>query len=176
MAKRFTDAQKQAALADLKDGMTLEQTSKKHKCSTASLMQWKKTLGASAKAAVKRIPAKNVSSSAIPSAQADRLLELEDENKFLKDENQSLRSLMLDGYIANEPHPKLRQIAKTLRAAGSNQVQRIMEIILIVEAEAPASSESLERPESGLASNGSNGLPRHPSGTVKLRRKADMEA
>lgn len=45
IAKRFTDAQKQAALADLKDGMTLEQTSKKHRCSTASLMQWKKTLG-----------------------------------------------------------------------------------------------------------------------------------
>jgi hypothetical protein len=28
MAKRFTDAQKQAALADLGDGMTLEQASK----------------------------------------------------------------------------------------------------------------------------------------------------
>ena len=95
---------------------------------------------------------------------------------FLKDENQTLRSLMLDGYIAKEPHPKLRQIAQTLRDAGSNQLQRILEIILVVEVEAPASSESLERPESALASNGSNGLPRHSSGTVKLRRKADMEA
>ena len=56
MAKRFTYVEKQAALADLKNGMTLEQTSKKHKCSTASLMQWKKTLGASAKAAAKRTP------------------------------------------------------------------------------------------------------------------------
>ena len=53
MAKRFNEAAKQAALADLKDGMTLEQASKKHKCSTASLMQWKKTLG-SAKAATQR--------------------------------------------------------------------------------------------------------------------------
>jgi Transposase len=176
MAKRFTDAQKQAALADLKDGMTLEQASKKHKCSANSLIQWKKTLGASAKASVKRTPAKNVSSSEIPSAQANRLMDLEDENKFLKDENQSLRSLMLDGYIAKEQHPKLRRIAQTLRDAGSNQLQRIMEIILVVEVEAPVSSESLDRPESAVASNGSNGLPRHPSGTIKLRRKADIEA
>jgi hypothetical protein len=175
MAKRFTDAQKQAALADLEDGMTLEQASKKHKCSTASLMQWKKTLGASGKAAIKRTSAKKVSSTAIPSAQANRLMELEDENKFLKDENRSLRSLMLDGYIAREQHPKLRRIAQILRDAGSNQLQRIMEIILVVEAEAPASSESLD-PESAVASNGSNGLPRHPSGTIKLRRKADTEA
>jgi hypothetical protein len=50
-----------------------------------------------------------------------------------------------------------------------------MEIILVVEAEAPASSEGLD-PESAVASNGSNGLPRHPSGTIKLRRKADTEA
>jgi len=156
--------------------MTLEQASKKHKCSAASLMQWKKTFGASAKAAVKRASTKAAGSSAIQSAQANRLMELEDENRFLRDENQSLRSLMLDGYIANEPHPKLRQIAEALRDAGSNQLQRILEIILVVEVEAPASSESLDRPESGLASNGSNGLPRHPSGTVKLRRKADMEA
>jgi len=176
MAKRFTDAQKQAALADLNDGMTLEQASKKHKCSTASLMQWKKTLGASAKAAVKRTPTRTVGASAIPSAQANRLMDLEDENKFLRDENRSLRSLMLDGFIAKEPHPKLRQIAQTLRDAGSNQLQRIMEIILVVEVEAPGSSEGLDRPESAVASNGSNGLPRHPSGTIKLRRKADMEA
>jgi hypothetical protein len=175
MAKRFTDAQKQAALADLGDGMTLEQASKKHKCSTASLMQWKKTLGASAKAAVKP-PTKTAGSSATPPAHANRLMELEDENKFLKGENQSLRSLMLDGYIAKEPHPKLRQIAETLRDAGSNQLQRIMEIILVVEVDAPVTSESLERPESAVASNGSNGLPRHPSRTIKLRRKADIEA
>ena len=176
MAKRFTDAQKQAALADLKDGMTLEQAAKKHKCSANSLMQWKKTFGASAKAAVKKTRAKSGNSMAIPSAEADRLMDLEDENKFLKDENRSLRSLMLDGYIAREPHPKLRQIAQTLRDAGSNQLQRIMEIILVVEVEAPVSSGSLDRPESAVASNGSNGLPRHPSGTIKLRRKADMEA
>jgi hypothetical protein len=83
---------------------------------------------------------------------------------------------MLDGYIAREPHPKLRQIAQTLRDAGSNQLQRIMEIILVVEVEAPVSSGSFDRPESAVASNGSNGLRRHPSGTIKLRRKADMEA
>src|ERR1700761_5601145 len=176
MAKRFTDAQKQAALADLKDGMTLEQASKKHKCSANSLMQWKKTLGSRAKAAVKRTTAKSGNSMASPSAEADRLMDLEDENKFLKDENRSLRSLMLNGYIAREPHPKLRRIAQTLRDAGSNQLQHIMEIILVVEVEAPVSSGSLDRPESGVASNGSNGLPRHPSGTIKLRRKADMEA
>ena len=139
-------------------------------------MQWKKTLGASAKASDKRTPAKSGNSMAIPSAEADRLMDLEDENKFLKDENRSLRSLMLDGYIAKEPHPKLRQIAQTLRDAGSNQLQRIMEIILVVEVEAPGSSEGLDRPEAAVASNGSNGLPRHPSGTIKLRRKADMEA
>jgi hypothetical protein len=51
-----------------------------------------------------------------------------------------------------------------------------MEIILVVEVEAPGSSEGLDRPEAAVASNGSNGLPRHPSGTIKLRRKADMEA
>ena len=44
MPKRFTEAEKQAALADLKNGMTLEQAANKHKCSTASLMQWKKAL------------------------------------------------------------------------------------------------------------------------------------
>ena len=82
---------------------------------------------------------------------------------------------MLNGYIAKEPHPKLREIAQTLRDAGSNQLQRIMEIILVVEVEAPAGNGSLDRPESSLASNGSNGLPRHPSETIKLRRKADMK-
>ena len=176
MAKRFTDAQKQAALADLKDGMTLEQAAKKHKCSANSLIQWKKALGASAKAAVKRTPAKNVSSSAISSAQANRLIDLEDENKFLKDENQTLRSLMLDGYIAREQHPQLRQIAQILRDAGGNQLRRIMETILVVEVEASADNESLDRPEATVASNGSNGLPRHPSGIIKLRRKAATEA
>lgn len=54
MAKRFTEAEKQAALADLKDGLTLEQAGKKHKCSTASLMQWKRALGGNAKTAAKR--------------------------------------------------------------------------------------------------------------------------
>jgi len=137
IAKRFTDAQKQAALADLKDGMTLEQASKKHNCSAVSLMQWKKTLAASAKTAVKRTSTKRAGTSAIPSAAADQLMAVEDENKFLKAENQTLRSLMLDGYITNEPHPKLKQIAQTLRDAGSNQLQRIMEIILLVEVEAP---------------------------------------
>ena len=39
--------------------------------------------------------------------------------------------LMLDGYIAREQHPKLRRIAQTLRDAGRNQLQRIMEIILV---------------------------------------------
>lgn len=103
-------------------------------------------------------------------------MELEDENKFLKDENRSLRSLMLDGYIAKEPHPKLRQIAQTLRDAGSNQLKRIMEIILVVEVEAPASSESSHGSKAAVASNGSNGLPHHSSGSIKLKRKADIEA
>jgi hypothetical protein len=175
MAKRFTEAEKQAALADLKDGMTLEQTSKKHKCSTASLMQWKKTLGA-AKAGAKRSPAKVVGSAVVPSKQTDRVVELEDENKYLRDENQALRSLMLDGYIAREQHPKLKQIAQTLRAAGKNQLQRIMEIILVVETETPASSDRLNGSESAAESHVSNGLPRHPSGTIKLRRKAELDA
>ena len=74
-------------------------------------------------------------------------MELEDENKYLKDENQSLLGLMLDGYIAREQHPKLRQIAQTLREAGRNQLQRIMEIILVVEAGEPASSKSSDRPD-----------------------------
>ena len=175
MAKRFTEAEKQAALADLKNGMTLEQTSKKHKCSTASLMQWKKALGA-AKAGAKRSSAKVVGSAIVPSKQTDRVVELEDENKYLKDENQTLRGLMLDGYIAREQHPKLRQIAQTLRAAGKNQLQRIMEIILVVETETPANSDRLNGAESAVESHESNGLPRHPSGTIKLRRKAERDA
>jgi transposase-like protein len=175
MAKRFTEAAKQAALADLKDGMTLEQASKKHKCSTASLMQWKKTLG-SAKAAAQRTSAKVVGSAVVPSKQADRLVELEDENKYLKDENHTLRSLMLDGYIAREQHSKLKRIAQTLRDAGRNQLQRIMEIILAAEAEEPAPSDGLDQPESVADSEASNGLPRHPSGLVRLRRKAEHEA
>jgi transposase-like protein len=175
MAKRFTEAAKQAALADLKDRMTLEQASKKHKCSTASLMQWKKTLG-SAKAAAKRTSAKVAGSAVVPSKQTDRLVELEDENKYLKDENQALRSLMLDGYIAKEQHPKLKQIAQTLRNAGKNQLQRIMEIILAAEAEEPAPGDGIGQPESMADSEASNGLPRHPSGMVKLRRKAEHDA
>src|SRR5271163_2206135 len=122
--------------------MTLEQSAKKHKCSTASLMQWKKTLGISPKATGKRTRTKVATVSAIPLAHTERMMELEDENKYLKDENQSLRSLMLDGYIAREQHPKLRRIAQTLRDAGRNQLQRIMEIILVVEAEERAPSES----------------------------------
>ena len=175
MAKRFTEAEKQAALADLKNGMTLEQTSKKHKCSTASLMQWKKALGA-AKAGVKRTSVEVVGSAVVPSKQTDRVVELEDENKYLKDENQALRSLMLDGYIAKEQHPKLRQIAQTLRAAGKHQLQRIMEIILVVETETSANRDRLNGSESAEESHVSNGLPRHPSGTIKLRRKAELDA
>lgn len=176
MARRFTEAEKQAALADLKDGMTLEQASKKHKCSSASLMQWKKTVGKGAKVAVKKTGAKIAVSALVPSPQTDRVLELENENKHLQDENRSLRSLMLDGYIANEQHPKLKRIARTLRDAGKNQLQHILEIILVAEAEPSASSDSLDRPEAAVESHASNGLPRHPSGTIKLRRKADIEA
>jgi hypothetical protein len=171
MAKRFTEAEKQAALADLKNGMTLEQAAKKHKCSTASLMQWKKTLGTSPKANGERTRTKVATVSPIPSAHTERMMELEDENKYLKDENQALRSLMLDGYIAREQHPKLRRIAQTLRDAGRNQLQRIMEIILVVEAEEPES-----RSDSDHGSDSSNGLPRHPSGTVRLRRKGEHDA
>jgi hypothetical protein len=176
MAKRFTEAERQAALADLKNGMTLEQAAKKHKCSTASLMQWKKTLGSSPKVAGKKTRTKATAASAIPSAHTERMMELEDENKYLKDENQTLRGLMLDGYIAKEPHPKLRQIAKTLRDAGRNQLQRIMEIILVVEAEEPTSSKSPDRPDPAVESEASNGLPRHPSGAIRLRRKAEYNA
>jgi hypothetical protein len=178
MAKRFTEAEKQAALADLKNGMTLEQAAKKHKCSANSLMQWKKALGAAAKTTGERTHtrSKAVTPSAIPSAHTERMRELEDENKYLKDENQSLRSLMLDGYIAREQHPKLRQIAQTLRDARSNQLQRIMEIILVVEAEGPTSNKSPERPDSAMESEASNGLPRHPSRAIRLRRKAEYNA
>ena len=176
MAKRFTEAERQAALADLKNGMTLEQAAKKHKCSTASLMQWKKSLGSSPKAAGKKPRTKATAASAIPSAHTERMMELEDENKYLKDENQALRSMMLDGYIAREQHPKLRQIAKTLRDAGRNQPQRIMEIILVVEAEGPTSSKSPDRPDFVVESEASNGLPRHPSGAIRLRRKAEHNA
>ena len=177
MAKRFTEAEKQAALADLKNGMTLEQTAKKHKCSTASLMQWTKTLGTSPKATGKRTRTKVATVSAIPSAHDERMMELEDENKYLKDENQTLRSLMLDGYIAREPHPKLRRIAQTLRDdAGRNQLQRIMEMILVVEAEEPAPTESLEHRKHTEGSEAANGLPRHPSGTVRIRRKGENDA
>jgi hypothetical protein len=104
------------------------------------------------------------------------MMELEDENKYLKDENQSLRGLMLDGYIGREQHPKLRQIAQTLRDAGRNQLQRIMEIILVVEAEEPTSCKSPNRPDSAVESEASNGLPRHPSGAIRLRRKAEHNA
>jgi hypothetical protein len=173
MAKRFTEAEKQASLADLKGGMTLEQAAKKHKCSTASLMQWKKGLGSFAKTGA-RSTANAAASSSIP--HGERLMELEDENKHLKDENQTLRSLMLDGYIAKEQHPKLREIAQTLRDAGRNQLQRVMEIILAVEAEEPARSEAMDHHrESMEESEASNGLPRHPSGTVRLRRKAEQD-
>jgi transposase-like protein len=58
MARRFSEAEKQAALADLKNGMTLEQASKKHKCSSASLMQWKKAVDQGAKVVVKKTGAK----------------------------------------------------------------------------------------------------------------------
>jgi transposase-like protein len=175
MAKRFTEAEKQAALADLKNGMTLEQAAKKHKCSTNSLMQWKKALGSGAKISSKQTRTKAVSASAIPSAHSERMMELEDENKYLKNENQSLRSLMLDGYIATEQHPKLKQIAQTLRDARSNQLQRIMEIIVVVEAEEPG-SEVQDRIESAMGADGSNGLPRHPSGAIRLKRKAKQDA
>jgi hypothetical protein len=127
-------------------------------------MQWKKAVGQRAKVAVKRIGAKAATPEPVPSMQTDQILELESENKYLQDENRSLWSLMLDGYIANEQHPKLKQIAQTLRDAGKNQLQHILEIILIAEAETPASSGSLDCHEPAAASHASNGLPRHPSG------------
>jgi hypothetical protein len=175
MAKRFTEAERQAALADLKNGMTLDRAAKKHKCSTASLMQWKKALAGNARTAAKST-VKAAPSSSIPPLHAERLLDLENEIKYLKDENQTLRGLMLDGYIAREQHPKLRQIAQTLRDAGRNQLQRIMEIILVVEAEETASSKSPGRLDSAMESEASNGLPRHPSGAIRLRRKAEHNA
>ena len=177
MARRFTEAEKQAALADLKDGMTLEQASKRHKCSIASLMQWKKALGASVKSSTKRVASTVVGSLSVPSMHTGRLTELEDENKQLRDENQSLRGLMLDGYMAKEQNPKLRQIARTLRDAGKNQLQRIMEIILDADAERLSSEDTSDSSESAVRNNNtSNGLPRHPSGMVRLRRKADQDA
>jgi|HubBroStandDraft_1064217.scaffolds.fasta_scaffold293053_1 transposase-like protein len=175
MAKRFTEAERQAALADLKSGMTLEQSAKKHKCSTASLMQWKKALSSGPKAAIKRNRVEALTASSIPSTHAERMMELEDENRNLKDENQSLRGLMLDGYIAREQHPKLKQIAQTLRDAGRNQLQRIMEIIL-VETEGPTRNDDLGLRESATRTELSNGLPRHPSGTIRLRRKSEQDA
>ena len=165
MAKHFTEAERQAALADLKNGMTLEQAAKKHKCSTASLMQWKKTLSSSPKVG-KKTGTKATAASEIPSAHTERIIELEDENKYLTDENQTLRSLMLDGYIAREQHPKLRQIAQTLREAGRNQLQRIMEIILVVEAEEPAPIERLDRSRPKWAATAPmvcHGILREPS-------------
>jgi transposase-like protein len=175
MARRFTEAEKLAALADLRNGMTLEQTSKKHKCSTASLMQWKKAMSGGAQLGARRTVAKSGGTGVTTSVQGDRLMELEDENKHLRDENQSLRSLMLDRYIAKEPHPKLQRIAQTLRDSGRNQVQRIMEIILAADAEEPA-HQGLETHESTVDNVETNGLPRHPSGTIKLRRKSEQEA
>jgi hypothetical protein len=50
-----------------------------------------------------------------------------------------------------------------------------MEIILVVEAEEPSSSESLDRSESAMASNGSSGSPRRPSGTIRPRRKTEHD-
>jgi transposase-like protein len=47
MPIRFTDEQKQAAVTDLSNGMTLEQVAKKHKCSIGSLQQWKKAINTS---------------------------------------------------------------------------------------------------------------------------------
>lgn len=175
MAKRFTEAEKAAALADLKGGMTLDQAAKKHKCSANSLMQWKKAASSDAERSTKRI-AKAVISSPAASAPSERIMDLEDENKYLREENRLLRGLMLDGYIAKEKHPKLRQIARTLRDAGGNQLQRIMEIVLAAEAEEPARSDGVAEPESTADSEIPNGLPRHPSGLVKLRRKAEPDA
>jgi hypothetical protein len=82
---------------------------------------------------------------------------------------------MLDGYLARERHPKLRQIAQTLRETGGNPLQRIMQIILAAEAEEPARSEGMDHLESMQGTEATNGLPRHPSGTVRLRRKAEPD-
>jgi hypothetical protein len=51
-----------------------------------------------------------------------------------------------------------------------------MEIILAAEVEESASSESLDRSEAAAESGASNGLPRHPSGAIRLRRKAEQDA
>jgi transposase-like protein len=174
MARRFTETEKLAALADLRDGLTLAQASKKHKCSSASLMQWKKAMAGGIQAGGKRT-AKSGAAETTPSMEAGRLMKLEDENKHLRDENQSLRSMMLDRYIAKEPHPKLRQIAHTLRDAEGNEIQRIMEIILTADSE-ELTHPSLDAHESATDTVETNGLPRHPSGTVKLRRKSEQEA
>jgi hypothetical protein len=77
--------------------------------------------------------------------------------------------------IGREQHPKLKQIPQTLRTAGKNQLQRIMEIILVVETETPATSDRLNGSEPAAESHVSNGLPRHPSGTIKIRRKAELD-
>jgi Transposase len=175
MAKRFTETEKLAALADLRNGMPLAQTSKKHKCSSASLMQWKKAMAGAAPAGTKRTGAKLGGPEAIGSVDAGRLIKLEDENKHLRDENQSLRSLMLDRYIAKEPHPKLRRIAQTLRDSEVNQVQLIMEVILAADAE-EITHQGFDAHESAEDHVETNGLPRHPSGTIKLRRKPEQDA
>jgi transposase-like protein len=124
---RFTDEQQRAAVANL-GNMTIAKVAEKYGCSSASLMTWKKKYSGMAKPAGR---AKPVEVTTAPPESGgvkndERLSELEEEN-------QHLRRLLLDGFIENEAHPKLKRIAEILRGNKPNQLQEIMETLLRAE-------------------------------------------
>jgi transposase-like protein len=121
---RFTDEQQRAAVADL-GNMTVAKVAEKYGCSSASLMTWRKKYSGMTKLAGR---ARAVTVTTAPPAPVvvkndERLSELEEEN-------QHLRRLLLDGFIGNEAHPKLKWIAEILRDNKPNQLQEIMETLL----------------------------------------------
>jgi transposase-like protein len=111
--------------------MTIARVAEKYGCSSASLMTWKKKYSGMGK------PAGGASTVAnVPTASpASAVIQDDERLSELKEENQHLRRLLLDGFIGNEAHPKLKRIAEILRGNKPHQLQEIMETLLVADLE-----------------------------------------
>jgi hypothetical protein len=126
---RFTEEQQRAAVADLQN-MTIAKVVAKYGCSSASLMTWKKKYGTATKSAGRPGAVRMASAHSAPEVAA-----FQDDRRVadLEEENQRLRRLLLDGFIAREQHPKLQRIAGILRDNKLKQLEQIMEALVAAE-------------------------------------------
>jgi hypothetical protein len=124
--KEFTDEEKRVAVADLAN-MTIE---RRPRSTGAAQVLYGRGSGIFQTGTSKPRAARKSTS---PGARTFSLEHDQERVAELEQENQRLRRLLLDGFIASEHNPKLRRIAQIVGDAGKNQIQEIMETLLAPE-------------------------------------------